>query len=98
GYTQASFIEEMRTELTRDQLVEAGFDAIALPPGYVHAFFNYLNERRAVQYIVLPPDAAGTIPPPSDAILAAYVKAHPERFSTPEYREATYASIGPEDV
>lgn len=98
GYNQSGFIEEMRAELTRDQLIHAGSNAILLPPGYVRAFFNYLNERRAVQYIVLPPDAAGAIPAPSDAVLAAYVKAHADRFSTPEYREVTYATIGPDDV
>lgn len=98
GFTQATFIEEMRSELMRDQLVRAGSDAIQLPPGYTGALFNYLNEHRAAQYVVLPPDAAGDIPPPSDAVLAAYVKAHADRFSTPEYREVTYAGIGPEDV
>ena len=38
------------------------------------------------------------MPPPSDAVLAAYVKAHPDRFSTPEYRDADYAAIAPADV
>jgi peptidyl-prolyl cis-trans isomerase D len=31
-------------------------------------------------------------------VLTAYVKAHPERFSTPEYRDADYAAISPADV
>ncbi len=98
NYTPAGFFEEMRTELTRNQLVHAGSNALQLPPGYARAFFDYLNERRAVQYIVLPPDAAGAIAPPSDRILAGYAKAHADRFSTPEYREVTYATIGPDDV
>lgn len=98
NYTQAGFIEEIRAELTRDQLTRAGSNAITLPQGYVRAFFEYLNERRAVQYIVLPPDAAGAIETPSDRILSDYEKAHANRFSTPEYRDVTYAAIGPDDV
>jgi len=38
------------------------------------------------------------VPPPSDAALAGYVKAHATRYSTPEYRDADYAAIAPSDV
>ena len=48
--------------------------------------------------MIVSPDAVGPIAPPADAVLAAYVKAHPERFSTPEYREIEYAEIAPQDV
>lgn len=98
NFTPQGFVDEMRRELTRNQLVAAASAGVALPQNYVRAFFAYLNEVRAVQYVVLPPDAAGAIPTPPDAVLAAYVKAHPAAFSTPEYREVTYATIGPDDV
>ena len=98
NYTPQSFVAEVRRELTRQQLVRAGESAVQLPPGYVRAVASFLNERRAVQYMILPPDAAGEIPPPSDQVLAAYVKAHAAQFSTPEYRQVTYASIGPDDL
>ncbi len=97
-YTPAGFVAEIRRELTRDQLIQSASSALAFPPDYVRAFFSFLNERRAVQYIVLPPDAAGAIPPPADQVLQAYVKAHTDEFSTPEYRELTYATITPDDV
>ena len=98
GFTRAGFIAEIRAELTRDQLTRAGSGGVALPEGYAHAFFDYLNERRAVQYIVLPPAAAGALPVPGDAELSAYVAAHAAQFSTPEYRTVTLATIGPDDV
>ena len=97
NFTEAGFVAEIRRELTRDQLQRAGSSGAVLPPGYARAIFAYLNERRAVQYIALPPDAAGAIQPPSDQVLTAYVKAHQNQFSTPEYRELTYAVVGPED-
>ena len=97
-YTEDQFLAEVRQEMTRDQLgaaVEANF---IVPPTYAQALFSYINEKRAADYVILSPDQAGDVAPPSDAILAAYVKAHPERYSTPEYRDADYAAIMPADV
>ena len=48
--------------------------------------------------MIVSPDSVGAIAPPSDAVLADYVKSHPARFSTPEYREIEYAEITPQDV
>ena len=47
--------------------------------------------------MIISPDAAGAIAPPADQVLAAYVKAHPEKFSTPEYRQIEYAQSTPQD-
>ncbi|HTW34916.1 MAG TPA: SurA N-terminal domain-containing protein [Rhizomicrobium sp.] len=98
NYTPQGFVAEVKRELTREQLVRAGASAAELPMGYVRAIVSYLSERRAVQYMILPPDAAGPISPPPDQVLAAYIKAHANRFSTPEYRQLTYAELGPDDL
>src|SRR5207248_4526349 len=45
-----------------------------------------------------PKTAAGAPPQPNDAQLAGYIKAHAHAFSTPEYRDVTYAMASPEDV
>jgi peptidyl-prolyl cis-trans isomerase D len=98
GYTEDQFIEEVRHDMTRDQLTQAVESNFVIPPTYAQALFEYINERRAADYVVLSPDNAGDLAAPSDAVLTAYVKAHPERFSTPEYRDADYAAISPADV
>jgi peptidyl-prolyl cis-trans isomerase D len=98
GFTEQGFIDYVRGALERDQFLGAAGAGLELPPGYARAFFNYLNEIRAAEYITLPPNAAGPPPTPSDAALEAYMKAHPDRFSTPEYREVTFAWISPQDV
>jgi peptidyl-prolyl cis-trans isomerase D len=97
NYTPDAFVAEVKREMTREQLVRAGGSAAQLPMGYVRAIVSYLGERRAVQYMILPADAAGEIPPPSDEVLTAYIKAHVNTFSTPEYRQLTYAELGPDD-
>jgi peptidyl-prolyl cis-trans isomerase D len=98
GYTEDQFLGEVRQDMTRDQLTQALEANFLVPPTYAQAIFQYINEKRAADYVILTPEQAGDVPAPSDAVLAAYVKAHSDRFSTPEYRTADYAVIAPADV
>ncbi|HEX3431887.1 MAG TPA: SurA N-terminal domain-containing protein [Rhizomicrobium sp.] len=98
GYTEDGFVQIERQELSRDQLLDAVHNGVQVAPGYARILFDYVNERRAADYIVVPKTAAGVPPPPSDAQLAEYIKAHAQAFSTPEYRDITYAVAGPQDV
>jgi peptidyl-prolyl cis-trans isomerase D len=98
GYTEQGFIELIRSDTMRTQLVRAVEGGFAMPPGYARAMFAYFTEMRAADYIVIEGKALGAIPAPPDAVLQAFVKAHPDKFSTPEYRDVTYAWIAPDDV
>jgi peptidyl-prolyl cis-trans isomerase D len=98
GYTEQGFLELVRDDITRTQLLSAARTGFALPAGYVGTLFSYLNEVRAADYVILPVNAGGEVTPPTDAQLLAFVKSHPTRFSTPEYREVDYAEIGPDDL
>jgi peptidyl-prolyl cis-trans isomerase D len=98
GFTEEGFIDYMRGTLERDQFVGAAATGLQMPAGYARMLFNYLNESRAVDYVTLPAAAAGTPPTPTAAQLQAYVAAHKNRFSTPEYREVTFAWVSPQDV
>ena len=98
GYSEQGFIEVMRRDTARDQLIQAVGSGFQLPIGYARALFAYATELRAAQYVTLDAKSLGPIAPPSDAVLAAYVKAHTEKFSTPEYRDVAYAQIGLDEV
>lgn len=98
GYTEAQFLEEIRREMTRDQLTQTVESNFLIPPAYAQALFLYINERRAVDYVLVSPESVGAVAAPSDAVLAAYIKANASRFSTPEYRSVEYAAITPDDV
>jgi peptidyl-prolyl cis-trans isomerase D len=98
GFTEQGFTERSRADIARSQLirgVEAGF---VLPPDYARAIFAYIDETRAADYIVLTPSSVTPPTPPSEAVLAAYVKAHPDNFSTPEYRSVSYAGVSIADI
>ena len=98
GYSEPEFLAEMRSEAVRQQLTDAIEGKFALPAGYARALYLYLTEQRAADYVILSPEQLGAVPPPDDATLAAYVKAHANRFSTPEYRQIEFAQVSPEDV
>jgi peptidyl-prolyl cis-trans isomerase D len=98
GYSEQGFIEVLRGDIIRTQLSEAVQGGYLLPAGYARALFSFATEMRAAEYIVVDAKSLGPIPAPSDAELQAYVKAHPNRYSTPEYRDVTYGWITPDDV
>ncbi|MEO7053668.1 MAG: peptidyl-prolyl cis-trans isomerase, partial [Rhizomicrobium sp.] len=98
GYSEQAFLEEMRADQARSQLTTAMEVGFSLPDSYTRGLFRYVTEQRAVDYVIVSPESMGPVAPPSDAVLTGYIKAHPERFSTPEYREVAYASIAPADV
>jgi peptidyl-prolyl cis-trans isomerase D len=98
GYSEDEFASNVRGDIARSELmapVEAGF---TMPTGYAHALFAFTRELRATEYVTVSAQSLGTVPPPGDAVLAAYIKAHSDRFSTPEYRAVSVAVLGPEDM
>jgi peptidyl-prolyl cis-trans isomerase D len=97
GFTEQGFIDAIRADTSRDQLLDSTKSGMQIPPGYAQALFDFLNEERAVQYVELPADKV-VVANPDDATLAAYVKANGARFSTPEYRQLTYVAMTPADV
>ncbi|HEY5338930.1 MAG TPA: SurA N-terminal domain-containing protein [Rhizomicrobium sp.] len=98
GYTEQQFINLVRGDIVREELVAAGGAGFALPASYAQALFSFLNEVRAADYVIIPASAVGEIPPPSDAVLQSFVKDNASQFSTPEYREVDFAQITPEDL
>jgi len=98
GYSEDEFVADVRKDTAREQMLRSVEGGYILPRDYALAVFAYINELRAAQYVVLTPALLGPIAAPGDSVLASYVKAHPELFSTPEYRAVSFASIGVDDV
>jgi peptidyl-prolyl cis-trans isomerase D len=98
GYNEAEFVAAIRKDVARDQMLRAIEGGYLMPPDYARAIYSYVNETRAADYVVLAPAMVGAVAPPSDDVLATYVKAHPDRYSTPEYRSVSYASLSVDEV
>ena len=98
GYNEAEFVAAIRKDIARDQLLRSIEGGYLMPPDYARAIYSYVNESRAAEYIVLTPAMVGSIAPPADDVLATYIKAHPDRFSTPEYRSVSYAALSIDEI
>jgi peptidyl-prolyl cis-trans isomerase D len=91
GYTEDQFTRVVRADMARNQLT-AGVELFFGVPGeYTMALYQYVNEKRAADYVLVPGAAAGEIALPDDRTLAAFVKENTARFSTPEYRDVQFA-------
>ena len=99
GYaTETEFTDEVRADLARNQLFGSVQSFFILPAEYALPLYLHVTEKRAAEYVVVPPAAAGDIAPPDEKTLTAFVKENAARFSTPEYRDVLYAWATPDDV
>jgi peptidyl-prolyl cis-trans isomerase D len=96
--SEDEYIGLIRGELTRKELEDAASDGMEIPQGYGGLFFAFINERRAADYVQISTQNLPSPPAPTDAQLTAFLKTHSAQFSTPEYRDITYLSVGPDDV
>lgn len=98
GYTEEQFTREVRADLARNQLTGALESFFGVPGEYSMALHQYVNEKRAADYVLVPASAAGEIASPDTKTLETFVKENAARFSTPEYRDVEFAYATPADV
>jgi peptidyl-prolyl cis-trans isomerase D len=97
GMRPAEFEELLRAEAARE-LVAGGVQAPArMPETAGRTVLDFLGEKRGFEWLRL--DAAqlpAPIAAPTDAELQAEYEAHPDRYTSPETRRITTASITPD--
>ena len=98
GMSEENFVAATRADIARNQLISAASEGILPPAGLAKLLYDYVNEQRAVEYLVVTPEEAGPPPAPSQADIEAYYKANTAKFSAPEYRAFDFIDIGPEQV
>lgn len=98
GYTEQSFVEQIRADLSRSQLVGAVGGGAAAPDTLAQALFRYRGERRVADVIELPASAMPEPAAPDEATLAAYHEANAARYTAPEYRTLTVATLTADDL
>lgn len=92
----AEFEQMIRREIARNLLSTGVEGAAAMPDTAALTVLNFLGEKRSFDWIRL--DSAllpQPIPAPTDAELSSYHDANAARYTRPETRRITYASITP---
>lgn len=95
---EAMFLQIVRDDLQRMQLIGAVRAGAAAPDVLAGALFRWERERRVAQLVELPLLEAPEPPPPTAAQLTRFHANNPERFSTPELRETTLAVLSAETL
>lgn len=93
GYAEEEFLQAMRTDLLREQIVGAVTSAAIAPKAMAAALFQRRAEQRAARYVVLPAINIDDIATPDEATLKAYYEATPGPFTAPEYRNLSVLHI-----
>ncbi|MCP1335800.1 SurA N-terminal domain-containing protein [Futiania mangrovi] len=98
GFSEQAFLENVRADLTRQQLLDV-IGAGAQPALLTTSALNqYAREARTLSALVIPASAAGEVTAPTDGELASYHEDNTQRFTAPEYRAVTLVAFGPQDL
>lgn len=91
--TEQGFLALVRADLARQQIAMAVRSGATGPDALAKPLLRWLEERRSITLVTLPIAAAPEPPAPTEAQLQRFHENNPERFSSPEYREATVAVL-----
>jgi peptidyl-prolyl cis-trans isomerase D len=95
GYSERTFANERRQDYLRQEILQAVAGNMAVPEAMLEAINRYRNETRSVDYVVLPPSAAGDIAAPSQEVLQKYFDERKQTFRAPEYRRLVTLAVTP---
>jgi peptidyl-prolyl cis-trans isomerase D len=96
--TEAGFLALVRADLSRQQLVLAVRSGAAIPEVLANPLLQWQQEQRSASLVTLPLSAAPEPPAPEEVQLRRFHENNPDRFSSPEYREASVAVLTAERI
>ena len=95
GYTEASYATAQRRLILRQEVSESVVGGLQLPTIISDAVHRFQAEVRDADFFILPPAAAGTVAPPSEAELKSYYDAHSFTYTAPEFRKLDVLAVVP---
>lgn len=97
--TEAEFETNLRRDLSRQLLQGAITGGFATPKAMTDTLYAWVAERRGFSMLRLTEaDLATPVADPTDAELKAHYDANIDRFTKPEAKRITYASLLPETI
>ncbi len=93
GLSEPQFLALVRADLARQQISMAIRAGASPPEVLAKPLLQWQEEQRAVTLVTLPLAAAPEPAAPDEATLRRFHENNPDRFSSPEYREAAVAVL-----
>jgi peptidyl-prolyl cis-trans isomerase D len=88
------FVAQSRADM-RQQIETPLVDGLAAPKPLVDLLARVEAQTRAIDYVALPPSAAGDIPASADDVLKAYFNDRKDQYRAPEYRTLEILLVDP---
>ena len=98
GLTEARFLELMRTDLMRQQLLGSVQAGVAAPDLLARQMFAFQQEKRVADLVELPLAAADDPQAPSEEDLRRQYENNPRTYSAPAFRRVKAVILSPESL
>ncbi len=98
GMTEQGFVNQLRNEFVRDQIIRSLAGTLPQSSQLTDRLFNWQQERRVAEYIVLKSDPTAETATPDDAALRAFHTENPDRFTAPAYRKIVFVHLTTADA
>lgn len=98
GMSEQQFVEQVRADIARRQMVEAAIAGAEANPALVDALFAYHGARRSALVARVPLPAAEEVAAPEAGDLESFYEANQGRFELPEFRRLSYIHLAPQDL
>jgi peptidyl-prolyl cis-trans isomerase D len=95
GLSERGFIAEQRASQLRQQIGVSLVNGVAAPKALIELLARFDTQSRNVDYLVLPPAAAGEIAAATPDALEAFFKDRKASYKAPEYRAVNLVSVLP---
>ena len=96
--TERQYLDEMRREILRSQLIDSLASGVAAPDAFVKAVYKFREEKRIAVSLFINDSAAQITAEPTEEELKTFHKDHAARFTAPEYRAVTLILLRAADL
>lgn len=98
GLSEASYVEGVRADLARQQLLAAATAGTGASPALVDALFTYHGATRSAVSVTVPLPDPSEVDAPNESDLRSFYDANQDRFEQPEFRRLSYIHLAPQDL
>lgn len=98
GMSEATYLQTLREQTLRRQLLLTVGEVASSPQAIIDALNKFNEERRVLNYVLIPKLAADAEGDPTEQDLKSYYDNHKQSFTQPEYRKVAMIAVTPETV
>jgi peptidyl-prolyl cis-trans isomerase D len=98
GFAEDRYVELLRREMQREQLLSSIAGGAVAPRSLVEATEQYRGERRIAEYVLVPTAMMTQFPDPDEPTMRQFYQDQPSLFTAPEYRAISVVVLSPEEA